>query len=381
MSTLLQAFLFIAASFGIGYCFLSLWSLIKFHSRIRQASGSNFIPPASILKPLCGLDPHGYESLRSHCIQDYPDYEIIFGVSAPDDPAVPAVERLIREFPTVSMRLVVCPNVFGMNFKVSNLLQMLPAARYPYLVINDSDICVPRNYLRQVIAPLKDPSVGIVTCLYRGVAGPGIGSRLESLAINADFIPGVLCARQLEKGIHFAMGSTMAFHRGVLGLVGGLQSIADYLADDYELGRRVSSAGLRVELADCIVEHYLPQNSWSEFFQHQLRWARTLRSCRPEGYAGLIFTFPLPWSVLALAAAPSMTLGWIFVVVSLVLRSMVMFASGFCVLRDRQVFRNLWLLPIRDFVALLIWVLSYAGTRIVWRGNKFELANGKLPPA
>jgi ceramide glucosyltransferase len=166
-----------------------------------------------------------------------------------------------------------------------------------------------------------------------------------------------------------------------LGLVGGLQSIADYLADDYELGRRVSSAGLRVELADCIVEHYLPQNSWSEFFQHQLRWARTLRSCRPEGYAGLIFTFPLPWSVLALAAAPSMTLGWIFVVVSLVLRSMVMFASGFCVLRDRQVFRNLWLLPIRDFVALLIWVLSYAGTRIVWRGNKFELANGKLRPA
>src|SRR5881296_3574859 len=258
----LHALLLIAAWLGIAYCFLAFWTTLKFHFHNRKTPAADFTPPVSILKPLCGLDPHGYESLRSHCIQDYPDYEIIFGVSAPDDPAVPAVERLIREFPGVSMRLVVCPNVFGMNFKVSNLLQMLPAARYPYLVINDSDICVPRNYLRRVIAPLENRSVGIVTCLYRGVAGPGIGSRLESLAINADFIPGVLCARQLEKGIHFAMGSTMAFHREVLGLVGGLQSIADYLADDYELGRRVSSAGLRIELADCIVEHYLPQDSW-----------------------------------------------------------------------------------------------------------------------
>ncbi|HYR91624.1 MAG TPA: bacteriohopanetetrol glucosamine biosynthesis glycosyltransferase HpnI [Terriglobia bacterium] len=381
MSILLQALLFIAASSGIAYCFLAFWTAIRFHLRNREASDRNFTPPASILKPLCGLDPHGYESLRSHCIQDYPEYEIIFGVSRFDDPAVPAVERLIQEFPNLSIRLVVCPNVFGMNFKVSNLLQMLPAARHPYLVINDSDICVPRNYLSLVIGPLEDRSVGIVTCLYRGIAGPSIGSRLESLAIEADFIPGVLCARQLEKGIHFAMGSTMAFRREVLKLVEGLRSIADYLADDYEFGRRVSNAGLRVELADCIVEHYLPGYSWSEFFQHQLRWARTIRSCRPEGYAALILTLPLPWSVFALAAAPSMRLGWIFVIVSLVLRLMVMFASGFLVLRNRQVFRNLWLLPIRDFVSLLIWVLSYAGNGIVWRGNKFELANGKLRSA
>src|SRR3989449_3014443 len=236
MSTLLQAFLFIAASFGIGYCFLSLWSLIKFHLRIRQASGSNFIPPASILKPLCGLDPHGYESLRSHCIQDYPDYEIIFGVAAPDDPAVAAVERLITEFPELSMRLVVCSNVFGMNFKISNLLQMLPEARHPYLVINDSDIGVPRAYLRKVVGPLHNRGVGTVTCLYRGVASQNIGSRLELMAIEGDFIPGVLFAREIEKGIHFAMGSTMALHRDVLERIGGLASVADYLADDYELG-------------------------------------------------------------------------------------------------------------------------------------------------
>src|SRR5437667_12406654 len=152
MLVLIQALLFIAASFGIAYSLFSLWATIRFHSRDRRKCRRDFTPSVSILKPLCGLDPHGYESLRSHCTQDYPEYEIIFGVAALDDPAVPAVERLIREFPNVPMRLVVCPNVFGMNFKVSNLLQMLPAARYPYLVINDSDICVPRNYLRQVIA-------------------------------------------------------------------------------------------------------------------------------------------------------------------------------------------------------------------------------------
>ncbi len=381
MLAVLQALLFIAASFGIGYSLFSLWATITFHSRDRRKLRRDFTPPVSILKPLCGLDPHGYESLRSHCTQDYPEYEIIFGVAALDDPAVAAAERLIQEFPNVSMRLVVCPNVFGMNFKVSNLLQMLPEARHSYFVISDSDIGVPPDYLRQVIGPMEDRSIGIVTCLYRGIAARSIGSRMESLTIECEFVPGVLLAKKLERGIRFAMGSTMAFHRDVLELVGGLRSIADYLADDYELGRRASKAGLRVELADCIVDHYLPQYSWKDFFEHQLRWARTVRSCRPEGYAGLIVTFAVPWSVFALATAASMPLAWIFVAVSLALRWMVMIASGFFVLRDRHVFRSAWLLPIRDFIALLIWVLSYTGSRIVWRGNKFELTNGKLRQA
>ena len=376
-----QVLLLAVASCGIAYCLLSFWAIIKFHSRKLEPVHPGFIPPVSILKPLCGLDPRGYESLRSHCVQDYPEYEIIFGVSTSNDPAVEAVERLIREFPRVQMRLVICSNVFGMNFKVNNLLQMLPSAQYPYVVINDSDIDVPRDYLRRVIGPLQNPSVGVVTCLYRGVALGGIASQLESMTIASDFVPGVLCAKQLEKGIHFAMGSTMAFHRDVLERIGGFQAIADYLADDYELGRRVSNAGLRIEIADCVVDHNLPPYSWAGFFQHQLRWARTVRSSRPEGYAGLMFTFAVPWSIFALAAAPSMALARWFVLVSLVLRFMITFASGSLVLRDRYILRNLWLVPIRDFVALLIWLLAYTGSQIVWRGNKFELANGKLRPA
>jgi ceramide glucosyltransferase len=381
MLTLLQALPVIAALFGIFYCLLSFRAMVRFRSRGRRTLNRDFTPPVSILKPLCGLDPHGYESLRSHCVQDYPEYEIVFGISVPDDPAAAAVNDLIQEYPDIQIRLVVCPHVFGMNFKVSNLLQMLPEVRYEYLVINDSDIAVPSDYLRRVIGPLEDRSVGIVTCLYRGVAAHSFGSRLESMTIESDFVPGVLCANELENGIRFAMGSTMAFRRDVLPRIGGLQSIADYLADDYELGQRISNAGLRVEIADCVVDHYLPEYSIAGLFQHQLRWARTVRSCRPHGYAGMIVTFAFPWSIFALATSPSMILASTVVMIALALRITVTVASARFVLSDRRILENLWLIPVRDFFALLIWILSYMGTHVVWRGNKFELANGKLRPA
>src|SRR5262245_37396927 len=243
---LLQAITALAAFAGIVYCCFSLWVAIRFLRSGRRVSSNNFTPPVSVLKPLCGVDPHAYDSLRSHCIQDYPDFEIIFGVADPQDPVVPAVERLIDEFPATSIKLVVCPRLSGSNFKVSNLLQMLPSARHEHLVINDSDIAVPSDYLRRVVAPLETASVGIVTCLYRGIAGKTVGSRLESLGISSDFIPGVLCARQLENRLHFAMGSTLAFRRRTLEIIGGLEAVADYLADDYELGRRITEAGFQV---------------------------------------------------------------------------------------------------------------------------------------
>src|SRR5438093_5462831 len=349
MLIFLHSLLFVAAVLGIVYYVLALWATVKFYSDKRKTPAGNFTPPVSVLKPLCGFDPNGYDSLRSHCIQDYPDYEIVFGVAAPDDPAVTAVERLMGEFPQLSIRLVICSNVFGMNFKISNLVQMLPEARYEYFLINDSDIGVPRDYLRRVVGPLQDCVIGIVTCLYRGVASQSIGSRLEMMGIESDFIPGILFAKQIEKRIRFAMGSTIAFHRDVLERIGGLASIADYLADDYELGRRVADAGFEIAVADCVVDHYLPRYSWADFCQHQLLSARTVRSCRPEGYAGLVVTFAFPWSLLSFAASPSIT-GFAVLLIALVLRSMVAVGSGYFVLGDRRVFSNLWLIPIRDFV-------------------------------
>src|ERR1700757_3238562 len=224
---------------GMGFYLLCLWSARAFQ-RQKPQRDPGFVPPVTILKPLRGVDPQMYESFRSHCVQDYPEYEIIFGVSDVDDPAVEAVQRLMREFPECHIKLVICPAVLGNNRKTSNLVQMLPQARYDHLLINDSDIYVTPDYLRRVMAPFAQPEVGMVTCPYRGIAAETLGSKLESIGISTDFIPGVLAARRIEGGIHFALGSTLAISRTALDSIGGLVPLVNYLADDFELGYRVS---------------------------------------------------------------------------------------------------------------------------------------------
>lgn len=338
------------------------------------------LPPVSILKPLRGADPGMYDSFRSHCLQDYPDYELIFGVDRPDDPAAELVERLQRQFPERPIQLVVCPEILGANRKVSNLAQMLPHARHQFLLINDSDIRVDRDYLRRVMAPLADPRVGLVTCLYRGIPAGTLGSRLESLGISTDFAPGVVAARQLE-GIRFGLGSTLAFSRAALEAIGGFAPLVDYLADDYELGARIARAGYRVLLSDAVVETHLPAYSLRGFFQHQLRWARGIRASRPGSYAGLALTFGLPWAMAAVALARGAAWCWALLVVAAVLRLAVAFTVGRAVLKDPRLPRDLWLIPLRDLIAVAIFAASYAGRRIAWRGDRFVLEKGKLRPA
>src|SRR5438309_6292105 len=291
---------------SIAYFTLCLWSAVGFLRGMRKskaaAGSARPIQPVSILKPLRGADPEIYQSLRSHCVQDYPEYEIVFGVNVQNDAAVETVERLKTEFPRLAIQLVICEQNLGANIKVSNLAQMLPVARYENLIVNDSDIRVERDYLRRVLQPLSDPTVGMVTCLYRGVAAPTLGSRLESLGISTDFCAGVLAARQIEGGLRFGLGSTLAFRRSDLEKIGGFKSIIDYLADDYELGRRISGLGLKVVLSDVVVETHLPPYAWSGFIAHQMRWARGVRDARLGGYIGLASTFGLFWALLAPAA-------------------------------------------------------------------------------
>src|SRR5579864_3904609 len=275
------------------YYLICLWSAAAFFRARKAGEGARStqalsLPAASILEPLKGTDPDIYESFRSHCVQDYPEYEIVFGVSDPEDPAIASVEQLQREFPDRMIRLVVCPNQLGPNVKVSNLEQMLPTARYQHLLVNDSDIRVEKGYLRRVIAPLVDERVGMVTCLYRGVADPTLGSQLESLGISTDFCAAVLVARQLEGGLSFGLGSTLAFRRTDLERIGGFRSIVDFLSDDYELGRRITTLGLQVLLADVVVETHLPAYDLRGFLAHQLRWARGVRDSRTGGYIGLV---------------------------------------------------------------------------------------------
>jgi ceramide glucosyltransferase len=366
---------------SIGYYLMCLLSAAKFlrERKTSTADGSGeTTPPVSILKPLKGTDPEMYESLRSHCLQNYPEYEILFGIKDTNDPAGEIVERLKAEFPQRSIRLVVCPENLGANTKVSNLAQMLPGARYEFLIVNDSDIRVEPDYLQRVVALLAGPKVGMVTCLYRGVPAHTLGSRLESLGISTDFSAGVLVARQVERGIRFGLGSTLAFRRHDLEAIGGFQGFVDYLADDYEIGRRIAARELEVKLSEKVVETFVPPYSVREFLLHQLRWARSVRDSRPWGYVGLGLTFGLAWGLLTLASAHAAPWAWTSLGATLAMRLIVAIVVGRLVLRDRHLLPLLWLLPLRDLVAMLLWLASFTGHTVAWRGVAFRLKDGKL---
>lgn len=369
---------------GLGYLVLSLWSECRFLARRRRARfepSRGYMPPVSILKPLRGTDRQMYESFRSHCVQDYPQYEIIFGVNDASDEAVAEVERLRDEFPGRDIRLLVCAEALGSNRKVSNLLPMMRAAKYGHIVINDSDIRVQRDYLRRMVAPMEDERVGLVTALYRAEAGHSLASRMEAVTIATDFAGGVLCAVELEGGLHFGLGSTLAFPRAAAEAIGGLEKLLDYLADDHELGRMISEAGYEVVLSGAVVETFLPEYSFRAMFQHQLRWARTMRDLRKWGYIGVLLTFGLPWAMAAALCAGGAA--WSLALLGTV--AVARFASAYVlcgpILDDRQTLGDLWLIPARDVVGVAIWFASFGGDTIVWRGEKFHLKDGRLTRA
>jgi ceramide glucosyltransferase len=363
---------------GLGYQVLAIVGARRY-LRLRGTNQASFAPPISILKPLKGFDPDMYECFRSHCIQDYPrEYEIVFGVNDARDEAVVAVERLRQEFPNRDISLVVCTEVLGTNRKVSNLAQMAAHSKYEHVIINDSDIRVPSDYLRRIAAPFADPQVGMVTALYRGVPHRGFWSKLEAVTIATDFAGGVLSALIVDGGLHFALGSTLAISKTALEKIGGLRPIVDHLADDYELGNRTSAAGMRVALADTVVETFLPEYTLSGMFEHQLRWARTIRDQRKWGYAGVLFTFGLAWAILA--ALVSGGAWWSLAVLGAVAaaRFLGAYLLSARVVHDSISSRHLWMVPIRDLIGAIVWVASFAGNTVKWRGEEFQLKDGKL---
>ena len=362
------------------YYFICLWTAAAFSQRRQRQSPSpqaNPLPPVSILKPLKGMDPEIYDSFRSHCLQDYPEYEIIFGVSDPQDPAIASVDWLRRDFPNCDIRLVVCTEILGANVKVSNLEQMVRAAQYDHLIVNDSDILVESDYLRSVIAPLHDPRVGMVTCLYRGIAAPTLGSKLEALGIT-DFCSSVLVAEQLERGLHFGLGSTLAFRRAELSRIGGFKSMVDFLGDDYELGRRIAGLGLKILLSETVVQTHLPAYDVQDFLRHQLRWARGVRDARRSGYIGLVSTFGIAWALLVVLAAGASPWSWLVLAAMVLLRTALGFVVCRSVLQDEEGVERLWLLPLRDLIAVAVWIASFTGHTVTWRGDRFQLKNGRL---
>lgn len=370
---------------GVGYSVASLLAA-RIFLRERRALQPAFTPGLSLLKSLKGLDPGMMEAFRSHCRQQYAgEYELLFGVDALDDPAADAVRALAAEFPERKIHLVECPERLGANGKVSTLVQLARHARFDMLLINDSDITVGPHYLEGIarcFAPAaKDegqPPVGLTTALYRGRAHGSLGSRLEAMGIATDFIPGVLLSKWIEGGLHYGLGSTLAVRREALEKAGGLQALADQLADDYEMGARVAQAGYRVALSAEVVETSVPAYDWRGFCNHQLRWLRTVRDARPGGYVGLVFTYGLVWAMANVLACGGSVASLVLLAVSLVLRMAQAATFGVAVLGDRALPGDLWLLPLRDAVAMGLWLAGFAGNTILWRGQRFRLRRGRL---
>ncbi|MGD0369817.1 MAG: glycosyltransferase, partial [Acidobacteriaceae bacterium] len=299
-----------------------------------------------------------------------------------DDPACAVVRQLQADFPDRAIQLTLCPDVLGPNGKVSNLAQLVQHARYDYLIINDADIRVGPKYLTHILAPFAPNQaqrpVGLITALYRGITHQTLGSKMEALGIATDFAPGVLTARFLDRGLHFGLGSTLAVSRPALDAIGGLVPLTEYLADDYELGARIATAGFRVELSDEIVETAIHPWNLSGYLHHQLRWARTMREARRGGYAGLVVSYGLAWAFLNLIATGLSLPAFALFTLALFLRVSLALGVGVGILGDRQVLRDLWLLLPRDLLALAVWAWSYASDAISWRDQRFLLKKGKL---
>jgi len=338
--------------------------------RLREPA-AGLTPQVSILKPVRGRDPRFYEAIRSHATLDYPGYEILFGVRDPADPAVSDIRRLQAEFPRRDIQLVLTSRD-APNGKVAVLTELARLARHPILLVNDSDIVIEPDYLRRVVAPLGDPQIGVVTCLYRACAESWPG-RWEAIGIATEFAPSVLVAPLV--GVDgFALGSTMVFRAAQLEAIGGFAALESYLADDYQLGTRVARLGYRVVLSTVVVATNLSGASWGEVWRHQLRWSRTIRVSRRAGYYGYLATQAAFWSVVAAAAGH-----WGIALAVIGARVATGLVVGRGVLGDPQVSRFWYLMPLRDLWGFAVWVAGLFGDTVDWRGQKLRLsADGKI---
>ena len=334
-------------------------------------AGAGACPPITVLKPVCGLEPRLYENLRSFCEQDYPHFQILFGVRDADDPAVPVIERLVREFPEREAALVVDPRVIGSNFKISNLSNMAGSSRHDILVVADADCRVGRGYLADVAAAFADPAVGAVTCLYRGTPVTGrLADRLGAMFINEWFLPSVLVAL-ISEPLEYCFGATMAVRRQALEKIGGFEALAFYLADDHMLGRLVAAEGYKVALARHIVEISINEPSLKALFLHELRWARTMRAVRPRGYAMSFVTDTLPLSIMVGCATELQPIGLGLMAAAFLLRiAMHMTARARLGLEDRA---RPWLVPLRDVMTFAIRAASFVGRGVTWREQEFSV--------
>ena len=357
---------YIAAILGCAYALFAIWAARIFTHQPRPASSTNR-SPITILKPLHGAEPDLYANLASFCRQDYSaPVQIVFGLADPADPAAAVVRRLIADFPDRDLQLVINARRHGANAKVSNLINMEAEAQYETLVIADSDIFVPPDYLSNLTANLNQPGVGLLTCFYRGVGVTGIWSRFAAAGINYHFLPNVLVGLKLGLAAP-CFGSTIALTKTTLTKIGGLQSIADQLADDYALGMAVRRAGRKVIIPPLLVSHACAERSLRELVAHEIRWARTIRAMDSVGFCGLAITHAVPLALLGLILGGLTPVAWMILAVALVCRFALQAELHRLLYLRNGIF---WLGPIRDILSFAVFVASFFGHRVEWRGHR-----------
>jgi ceramide glucosyltransferase len=367
------------ACVGLAACYgvLTTIAVLVWRAR-RPAMHPRVMPPVTLLKPLCGAEPGLYAHLRSFCVQDYSEFQIVFGVRDPADAALAVVSRLQAEFPRLPIDVAVNPQLHGSNYKISNLINMVALARHDVLAIADSDTSVGADYLRSVTGPLLERQVGLVTCLYCDVPTAGIWSRLGAMYINEWYMPSVQLA-WLFGHERYASGQTLCLRRQTLESIGGFEAMRDHLADDYRLGELICAQGMRIVLSptEVLAEHHEPD--FESLTRHELRWMRTIRALRPRSFCLLFLSFTLPLAGVGLALAASghalSPAVWTLFDIALAARLVPHFAHRAGGIRRRLA--DLWLVPVRDGLLGWFWLQSFFGSKVTWRGGEFDVdANG-----
>ncbi|MBK5275661.1 MAG: bacteriohopanetetrol glucosamine biosynthesis glycosyltransferase HpnI [Desulfuromonadales bacterium] len=370
---------FIAVLPATAYSLISLACGQRYFRKDLQPSAFNLQPSplgVTILKPVKGMDAGSYDNFASFCCQEYSGpVQLLFAAASSDDPVIPVIMQLMRSLPDMDIQLAVNPAIHGPNYKVSNLINAFPAAKYDIIIVCDSDIRVSPDYLASVTRHFDDPTVGLVTSLYRTSNVHGIATALEATGFTSEMIPNVMVALQLE-GLSFALGASMAVRREALASIGGFDSLVDYLADDYQLGNQVHAAGWRIALDSCFVESMMKAESLRSVLSRQLRWARTMRVSRPGGYLASGITLPFPALVLAALLAPSAGTALLAIILLYGVRLTVACIFSRTFVGDRLLPGWLWLLLFRDMLAFFSWALSFLGNRVEWRGIRFRLKPG-----
>ncbi len=381
MSFTITAYAVLAlATFPFAYYLLALYSSWRFFRQPPASNSGSFLPPISNLKPVRGLDTDAYENFASFCRQEYPEYEVVFCVGSTEDAVLPVIDRLKEDFPECRIRVLFGSGRVAVNDKVAKLVRLANEAEYEHLVISDSDVRVRPDYLRSLIAPLADPSVGAVTCLYVSTGEKSAIEDIQSTGMISDFYAGLLVARQLD-GVKFALGPSIATTRSRLAGFGGYQAIENRPADDLLVGRLIAEQGYHIELLRYTIETVADYKSIRELVHKRLRWLVVMRHMRPWGHLGLIFTHGLLWCLLAIAVDPKPTVAVVYLGAYLVLRFAMAWMIGIWGLKQQGFWKNMLLVPLWDALAIAMWLASFARNTIKWRGGDYYIRNGMLEPA